>query len=319
MFTLTHESAPAYLAARGIDATSIVPLGGGVSNLVLLAESAGGRFVVKQALAKLRVDEDWFSDPRRTLRECAAMQSLAALLPAGSIPGILFADEANCIYAMEAAPDGSADWKTLLLGGSISPAVARQAGEILGALIQTTWQSAEWDRRFGDQTVFDELRLDPYYRFTARRHPDLAEYFEDRIAHCGRRRVSLVHGDWSPKNLLVSDRVLAIDFEVVHYGDPSFDIAFLQNHLLLKAFLQPQWRERYAACAREFWRTASGAADASWLEESTIRHLGCLLLARIDGKSPAEYIKTPELKARIRAAARDLILHPPSTIGEIFR
>ena len=134
-------------------------------------------------------------------------------------------------------------------------------------------------------------------------------------------RVALGFVDDLPGVLLVSgsgEEVMAIDFEVVHYGDPSFDIAFLLNHLLLKMLHRPGWREGYAACAAEFWRTVEAAVEAEWLEASTIRHLGCLLLARIDGKSPAEYIKDPARRDAIRARARDLILNPPASINEVF-
>src|SRR5947207_4777249 len=107
------------------------------------------------------------------------------------------------------------------------------------------------------------------------------------------RRVRRVHGDWSPKNFLVSGgAVMAIDFEVIHFGDPSFDSAFLLNHLLLKSYRMPEWRSGLRSLALCFWETLVSTlpGDSDWFEAATIQHLGCLLLARIDGKSPAEYI-----------------------------
>src|SRR6187431_1820330 len=157
---------------------SIRPLGGGVSNTVLLAESPAGRIVCKQALEKLRVDADWHSRPDRTLREADAMLAISPLLSEGAVPKILFIDRTNCIYAMEAAPASATDWKAALLQGRADPAVATAAGRILGAIIRATYLSPDWEAQFGDQTVFDELRLDPYYRFTAARHPDCAAHFE---------------------------------------------------------------------------------------------------------------------------------------------
>jgi thiamine kinase-like enzyme len=123
------------------------------------------------------------------------------------------------------------------------------------------------------------------------------------------RRESLVHGDWSPKNFLVSaGAVMAIDFEVIHFGDPSFDTAFMLNHFLLKSFYRPQWVESYAEAAAGFWRTfISGIPrEATWMERATLQHLGWLLLARVDGKSPAEYIRGPELQKRVRELERAL-------------
>jgi 5-methylthioribose kinase len=140
------------------------------------------------------------------------------------------------------------------------------------------------------------------------------------ISESAARRVGLTHGDWSPKNFLVDGaQVMAIDFEVIHFGDPSFDSAFLLNHLLLKSFYRPQWREFYAKAAAGFWQEfVSGVPREPWIEPATLDHLGWLLLARIDGKSPAEYIREPELRDRVRRYARGLILSPPQSVAEVF-
>lgn len=279
-------------------------LGGGVSNRVLLAESATRRWVFKQALGRLRVAEEWLADPARIHREAASMRALAPLLPPGSVPGVVFEDRGNFIYAMEAAPDGVEDWKTLLMRGECDERVARQAARILADLAGSTAGGAQWREDFGDQHCFKQLRLDPYYRFTAERHPDLRGAFEEAIA-LAQRPLAMVHGDFSPKNLLVAPwgGVTLIDFEVVHYGDPAFDAAFLLNHLLLKGA-----RALGLVCAAELREFETAAV---------IRHLGCLHLARVDGKSPAEYL-TETQRVKVRAAARELIRHPPKTIEEIF-
>ncbi|MBI3210765.1 MAG: phosphotransferase [Candidatus Solibacter usitatus] len=158
---------------------------------------------------------------------------------------------------------------------------------------------------FDSQDVFDELRLDPYYRFTASRHPKLAHYFHAAIARCGEQRCALVHGDWSPKNMIVDGpRLTAIDFEVIHFGDPSFDSAFLLNHLLLKSFHQPQHAPRLLEAARTYW---DGIRPVMDLNEGTLLHLPLLLLARVDGKSPAEYIREEAVKKRVREFALELL------------
>jgi 5-methylthioribose kinase len=320
LFPLTEESAPAYLRQAGWPeqpVSSIRPLGGGVSNTVLLADGPGGRFVLKQALEKLRVEADWRSRPDRTLREADALQSMAAILPPGAVPHVLFIDRPNCIYAMEAAPAGSPDWKTELLAGRIDPRVAAAAGRTLGAMIRTTWRQPDWQQRFGDQTVFDELRLDPYYRFTAARHPAFAAHFARLISSCAERRVSLVHGDWSPKNLLVTPGgVMAIDFEVVHYGDPCFDTGFLLCHLLLKSIHMPPRQASLLACAEAFWQALDFREP--WAFDGTVAHLAGLLLARADGKSPAEYL-SPGGKESARRLAAALIDSPATSIEKIWQ
>ncbi len=316
-FALTVENARAYLEERGwpgAGEATVAALGGGVSNTVLLAASPGGRIVCKQALEKLRVEADWRSRPDRTLREADAMQAIAPLLPAGAVPRIVFIDRPNCIYAMEAAPASATDWKSALLRGQADPAVAAAAGRILGALIRATFQKPAWEAQFGDQTVFDELRLDPYYRFTAARHPDCAAHFR---ALLDSRRVSLVHGDWSPKNILVAGNVVtAIDFEVVHYGDPCFDTGFLICHLLLKSIHLPIYAQGFQRCATAFWEALD--LQNEWIWSGTVAHLGGLLLARADGKSPAEYLNGPE-RERLRRLAKHLIAQPAESIEELWQ
>lgn len=322
MFLLTEENAPGYLQQAGWpDAlqSKVALLGGGVSNTVLLAEGTAGRIVCKQALEKLRVDADWRSRPERTLREADALQAIAPLLPSGSVPRVLFVDRANCIYAMEAAPAAAADWKSSLLRGHADPAIAAAAGHTLGAIVRATWQQPAWEDRFGDQTVFDELRLDPYYRYTAQRHPDCAAHFDTLITNCRTRRVSLVHGDWSPKNLLAGpEGVMAIDFEVVHFGDPCFDIGFLLCHLLMKSIHLPACASDFETCGRYFWDALALDDRAPWMFSGTMAHLAGLLLARADGKSPAEYLNAPE-RDSLRALARRLMADPPASIPTLWQ
>ncbi|HET9322051.1 MAG TPA: aminoglycoside phosphotransferase family protein [Bryobacteraceae bacterium] len=323
MFDLQADNAADYLRARGIAccAERITELGGGVSNTVLLVETSDGRFVLKQALGKLRVQDDWFSDRGRIFRESAALRWLAPHLAPGGVPGVLFEDRENCLFAMSAAPAEAQTWKALLLRGEIDSAVAESIARMLATIVSKSWRDAESQRVFGDQTVFDQLRLDPYYRTTARRHPDLGPHFDRLMRESSRRRVSLVHGDWSPKNFLVSaGAVMAIDFEVTHFGDPAFDSAFLLNHLLLKSFYRPKWGGELASAAMRFWDVYRQGlpADCDWIEAATLAHLGGLLLARIDGKSPAEYITHAALRERVRGFARNLILAPPARVADVF-
>jgi 5-methylthioribose kinase len=319
-FELSVSSAPQYLAGRGFDPKSlrVTELMGGVSNVVLLAETSSGRIVLKQALPQLRVELEWFSDLRRIYHECAGLRAVQQKLPPDSVPQVLFEDQSNYIFAMTAAPSGSETWKSQLLRNQADPRIAERVASILAALIRTSWHSPELAEQFSDITIFEELRVDPYYQRLATLYPDLQEHLQRRMDAGRTRRVSLVHGDWSPKNILVKgDSAVAIDFEVIHFGDPSFDAAFLLNHLLLKTFLGIAGTE---ALAQRFWRTLQAEMPAApWFEQATIEHLGALLLARIDGKSPAEYIRDPELKDRIRMFARQLILDPPVTITDVWK
>ncbi len=296
MFELTPENAAGWLNSQGIGCAGhrFSELGGGVSNKVILAHGPTDGIVLKQSLGKLRVSANWHSDRERIFREARAMQWLAERgLRGGRVPRLLALDHATFAIAMEAAPASVEMWKTRLFHGEFERSAAIAAGTLLGSIIRVSWQDTEAARHFGDQTVFDQLRIDPYYRFTASRHPEIAGYFHALIERSASRRVALTHGDWSPKNLLISGSELwAIDWEVVHFGDPSYDAAFLLNHLLLKSIAMPQHRSALAGLAGTFMDAlhAELPAEAGWLEQAAMEHLPALLLARVDGKSPAEYL-----------------------------
>jgi 5-methylthioribose kinase len=317
---LTASTALEYLSSRGLSPQRVTELAGGVSNTVLLVETADRQFVLKQSLPQLRVEQQWLSDRSRIWREAAALEAIRPHLPEGSVPGVIFRDDHNYLFAMTVAPRGSESWKSALLRGECEPAVAERIGEITAALIRCGWQSSEMEAAFGDLTVFDQLRLDPYYRTVAARQPDLARFFNGLADNYETRRCSLVHGDWSPKNFLVgAGNAMAIDFEAIHFGDPAFDAAFLLNHLLLKSFHMPARAPALAGLARTFWTTLrAGMPPVPEFETRTIEHLGALLMARMDGKSPVEYIRDPDQKQYIRDFARRIILSPPRSVLEVL-
>jgi 5-methylthioribose kinase len=298
-------------------------LGGGVSNRVFLVEEPAGRYVIKQSLDRLRVADEWLADRSRIFRERQSLQDAARLLPTGAVPRVLWTDDANFRFAMSAAPPEAETWKSQLLDGRLDPAIAASVGVLLGLLIRHTWGDPAMERLYGDQTAFDQLRLDPYYRTIASRHPEVAGCVQELLAASGARRVSLVHGDWSPKNFLVhAGVVMVIDFEVVHYGDPAFDAAFCLNHFLLKCFYKPEHRAGYLELARVFYAWLEGLlppAALPWFEAATCSHLGCLLLARIDGKSPVEYLTAEPVREKVRRIAVRLILDRVESLEEFFR
>jgi 5-methylthioribose kinase len=310
-----------YLAGHGLwprgAPISIRELGGGVSNTVLLVEGNGAdgeerRWVAKQSLEKLRVKDDWRSERSRIFREAEAIRALGPVLGWGTVPQIVHVSLDDYLFVMTAAPAGSVTWKDALLEGQVEMDVARQAGRLLALMITASQRDSSFQTAFAERAVFDQLRIDPYYRTTAARHPDVRAVIQKLIDDSWQIRSAVVHGDFSPKNMLVRNaRVFLIDFEVVHWGDPAFDAGFLLNHLFLKAFHQPQFAGAYFSAAREFWRElARGAAGAALadFESMTMRHLGALMLARIDGKSPVEYLRDEPAKENVRRFAKWLML-----------
>jgi 5-methylthioribose kinase len=329
-YSLSPTSLPDYLASRGLapkrGKASVRELGGGVSNIVLLVEwpEAGPerRWVVKQSLEKLRVKDEWRSDRERVFREADALQALRPALGDSALPEVIQVDRENFLFVMSAAPSGSVVWKDALLKGSVEIEVARRAGELLARLINASRQDAQFSERFQDRRVFDQLRVDPYYRTAAARHPDVAPALQALIESSWKVRTGLVHGDYSPKNMLVRDgNIFLIDFEVVHWGDPSFDAGFLLNHLFLKALYQPRFASSYFEAVREFWRSLVTQLEnepGREFEALTVRHLGGLMLARIDGKSSVEYICEESIKNGVRSVAKHLLHEQPRRLEEVI-
>ncbi len=309
---LTAETVGAWLEQRGLVAAGAsveaTELEWGVSNVVLAVHAAGLEVVVKQALPRLRVAEEWLAKRERTLTEADALRLAAEIVP-GSTPDVLAVDEDACAMAIARAPDGWRNWKELLLAGEADPAVARRLGELLRAWQAATLRDDSLARRLGDIEAFDQLRVDPYHRAVMRRWPSLAgpigAYADELLA----TRVCLVHGDFSPKNVLVGpDSLWVIDFEVAHVGDPAFDVAFLLTHLVLKRVRRPVDAASLRAAADAFLRGYGRAAGPICPpDEHVVAELGCLLLARVDGKSRIEYLPAEEPRVYVRALAYDVL------------
>lgn len=315
---LSVDTVGAYVRRRGLvdegTAVEALRLGGGVSNIVLAVRAGDRRLVVKQALPRLRVTEEWLATRERIMTEAAALRWAHSLTP-DAVPAVLDIDHEAFALTIEHAPVGWGDWKARLLEGDADPTVAARLGALLAV-----WHTAPWDRpgavASGDDTAaFDQLRVDPYYRTVMTRHPDLALEIAAYVDRMLATRRCLVHGDYSPKNVLLGgDGLWVVDFEVAHRGDPAFDLAFMLNHLLLKAIHRPARRDGYERCAHAFWHAyQSGVPHGFGGPGSYVfGHTACLMLARVDGKSPAEYL-TPTERALARTCAVALLARPTAT------
>lgn len=298
-------------------------LAGGVSNrTVLVKRPSGESWVVKQALAKLRVVADWYSSPERIHREALGLHWLARLAPAETITPLIFEDAEQHILAMQAVPQPHANWKTLLLAGQLQPEHVRQFGCLLGTIHrQSSANRTALEPIFADRSFFESLRLEPYYRYTATQVPEAATFLHILIAETLAQHLSLVHGDYSPKNILVyEDRLILLDHEVIHFGDPAFDLGFSLAHFLSKAHHLPAWRQQFVEATGHYWQhyyqEVSTVDWSSSVEARAVRHtLGCLL-ARVAGRSPLEYL-TPEERIRQQSVVLGLIQQPPESIQRL--
>jgi 5-methylthioribose kinase len=318
----------AYLRERGHlserEDPRIRVLTGGVSNRVVLVERPSGpSWVIKQALARLRVKADWFSDPARIHSEAAGLRALRDLTPPGSTTPFVFEDHDQHLLCMEAVPQPHENWKETLLSGRVEPGAVLQFAVLLATIHRRSSGRSDLATLFDDRSHFESLRLEPYYGYAARSVPAAAEFLHRLAADTRDRRLGIVHGDFSPKNILVQEgRLVLLDHEVVHFGDPAFDLGFSLAHLLSKSHHLRLHRQRFAAASLEYWGAyVEALGDVPWrdsLESHAVRHaLGCLL-ARAAGRSPLEYLSEAERRAQARAVLA-LLARPPDSMLAFVR
>ncbi|MCM3761386.1 phosphotransferase [Alkalihalobacillus oceani] len=309
-----RESLHGYLLGHGLVASGETvhysALTGGVSCKVVKVERNGKSFVVKQALPKLNVKDDWFSDIRRILIEKDCLIALNELIPE-AVPDFVHSDDEQFLYVMEAAPSEAEVWKQQLLAGRLDFQATEKIATALATVHQHSAESKRFHERFANQQIFKELRISPYLETIKEKHPSLQAMIDETIALLLEQRLTLVHGDFSPKNILVTKkRLYLLDYEVAHIGHPSFDLAFVTTHFLLKSINEKRWAPAYLHLMQAFiasYFKHIDFIDRRQLERDTVRLLAFLFLARVDGKSPAEYITAAEDKALIRELSYEII------------
>jgi aminoglycoside phosphotransferase (APT) family kinase protein len=322
MFELTEATAMEYLRRHGhldpADSAEVAELTGGISNVVLrvsMTHDPRRDFVVKQARGQLRTPDPWHCTVERIWREMAVLRICHRVVPRDFTPRILFEDRENYCFGMTAAPREHAVWKAQLLAGLCDESIAGNCGHLLGAIHRGTWQDPSVGQELGDRAIFDALRLDPYYRATARHRPESAPDMQRLINSLADHPRCLVHADFSPKNLLVfRDGMLMVDFETGHFGDPAFDLGFFLSHLTLKAFEKAPDHEPYLGLIGAFWRSYQQELEASVgqeeyaaLVERGIQHLAGCAWARLDGTSKIDYLSREPRRDAVRALCRETL------------
>ena len=317
------EPVLAFLRAQGLAGGDEVPgveaLAGGVSSDIWRVDLHSGPICVKRALPRLRVAQLWEAPVERNGYERRWLQTANAIVP-GVAPKVLAGGE-DC-FAMEYLPRLPV-WKSELRAGRADPAFAADVGRKLCAIHNATARRGDMAEAFATDASFHALRLEPYLLATGRVHPALEAQLTNLSESTASNRLALVHGDVSPKNILVGPRgPIFLDAECAWYGDPAFDLAFCLNHLLLKGAWVPASKAAFLGCfdalAREYLASVDWEQPAS-LEQRAAALLPGLLLARVDGKSPVEYLTEDVQKKTVRAFAVRFLLSPPATLAEVRR
>jgi 5-methylthioribose kinase len=304
------------------DAIRCSALEGGVSSDIFKVETGGHVFVVKRALAKLRVADEWQAPVARNRHEADWLETVAGILP-GVGPKVLARDDEAGFFAMEFLdPRLYPVWKQQLRDGRVDLPAAAEVGRRLVLIHAATAGSTAMAERFATDSIFHAIRLEPYFEATARRHPQVAAQLMALSRETLAAHIALVHGDVSPKNILAGPNgPVFLDAECAWYGDPAFDLGFCLNHLLLKCL----WSREAAARLLEAFEALASTylRGMDWepreaIERRTARLLAGFLLARVDGKSPVEYLKEPD-REFVRQFALPLIASPPASPFDIQR
>lgn len=297
------------------------PLSGGVSCDVFRVETAAGPVCVKRALPRLRVAADWKAPVERSHSEVRWLQT-ASEIPGVLAPRVIAEHEPGHLFVMSwFEPADHPVWKAELAAGRVSRTLAAQVGAALAAIHSAAARRPQLAADFRTDELFHALRLEPYLLHAARAHPDLAPQLEALSRETLARNVTLVHGDVSPKNILAGPHgPVFLDAECAWWGDPAFDVAFCLNHLLLKCIWRPPHATAYLEAFDALRRAYLDAVDwepPAALDGRAARLLAGLLLARVDGKSPVEYLREETDRAFVRAAARAFIANTPPDLAAL--
>jgi 5-methylthioribose kinase len=305
--------------AQEHDEVQALPLGGGVSSSICRVDLRSRSYCVKQALPQLKVAKEWKVPVERVFSEIDYLRTVRTIVP-GSVPRVIGQDDATKSFVMEFLGPGFRNWKAQLLDGHVDARIASRVGDVLGRIHSATADRADLARRFANDDNFYAIRLEPYLVESSRVHPHLADVLLALVTRTAARRRVLVHGDVSPKNILVGPNgPVLIDAECAWFGDPAFDVAFCLNHFLLKAAHLRRETESLMSCFATM--TRAYFAHVHWepageLERRAASLLPGLTLARVDGKSPVEYLDGAA-RDRVRRLAIHLLLQQPTSLAMI--
>jgi 5-methylthioribose kinase len=294
-------------------------LTGGVSCVVLAVASNEREIVVKQALPELKTKAKWVADQRRAIVEADAMRVYQSITP-DSVPELLDCDEANFTLTMSRLPNTCTNWKQDMLEGRIHPEMGEKLGKILAQWHNATGVDAAIKAKFMEGELFEQLRVSPFYRAVADKNPNLLQVINSLIKEITTEKIALVHGDFSPKNILATpdQSPIVLDFEVAHTGNPVFDLGFICAHLLCKTIRTDNSAEKEAliATATNFLNSYRQSCNLA-IADSLPQHVALIALARVEGVSPVNYLDESAQRELV-AITKSALLDSTMTFEQLF-
>ena len=318
---LDESSVISYLTERKLLSgnATVEVLTGGVSCVVLAVTSDEREIVVKQALPELKTKAKWVADQRRAIVEAEAMRVYQTITP-DSVPELIDCDEANFTLTMSRLPNTCTNWKQDMLEGRIHPEMGEKLGKILAQWHNATAVDAAIKAKFMEGELFEQLRVSPFYRAVAAKNPNLQAVINSLIEEITNEKIALVHGDFSPKNILATpeNSPIVLDFEVAHTGNPVFDLAFVSAHLLCKTVRTQNASEKAAitSTALNFLSSYRQTSRVS-IAESLPQHVALIALARVEGVSPVNYLDEPA-QQKLVAITNAALLDSTMTYEQLF-
>lgn len=292
--------------------------GGVASDVAIVKDDTGREVVIKEALPRLKVAADWRCDPARSSLEVQALRVAAELLGASTVPQVLWVDTERHRFGMERITPILTNWQVELSAGCVSLETAARAGELLALLHVRSAQHPELAMRFANREYFETLRIEPFFVRSSLKNPQARASIDRVIRMLRAPGTALVHGDYSPKNLLARDaQVVVLDWEVVHWGDPRFDIAFCISHLMLTGLRHGALPHPFRAASLAFFESYAKQGEVSAADTELGALIGCLVLARVDGDSPVNYLGELNVD-EVRQMALDLIMRPVCSLPEVI-
>ena len=306
-----------YLKERGVISGEAVveELTGGVSNVVLGIKTADKDLVLKQALPQLKVAREWLADQRRAIVEADAMRLFHSLTP-DAVPAIIDNDPKEFTLTMERLPRDCVNWKEEMLAGRANPIIGSRLGQILATWHNFGAKNEDVRQKFMEDSLFEQLRITPFYRAVAKLNPDL-NIIPLLIKENETIKTTLVHGDFSPKNIMVTPdfHPIVLDFEVEHTGNPVFDLAFVLAHLLCK-YLKLGLPE-IAQSAIDFLKSYEEHCELE-VAPSLAHHVSLIALARVEGVSPSSYLNERDQEL-ITSLTKRILKQSSAKVSELFR
>ncbi len=318
---LDESSVISYLTERKLLSgnATVEVLTGGVSCVVLAVTSDEREIVVKQALPELKTKAKWVADQRRAIVEAEAMRIYQTITP-DSVPELIDCDEANFTLTMSRLPNTCTNWKQDMLEGRIHPEMGEKLGKILAQWHNATAVDSAIKAKFMEGELFEQLRVSPFYRAVAAKNPNLQAVINSLIDEITTEKIALVHGDFSPKNILATSdhSPIILDFEVAHTGNPVFDLAFVSAHLLCKTVRTQNASEKAAitSTALNFLSSYRQTSRVS-IAESLPQHVALIALARVEGVSPVNYLDEPA-QQKLVAITNAALLDSTMTYEQLF-